>query len=73
MAAQLAAAAQPGDPAGWHRLTWLGQELPLVASRLSEVAGKAAPGAEAAQALQQLAQRIESEKVRQGRDCSEIK
>lgn len=67
VAARLAAAALPGDPAGWHRLTWLGQVLPLLAGRLGEVAGKAAPGAEAVQALQQLAQRIESEQVRQGR------
>lgn len=67
VAARLAAAALPGDPAGWHRLTWLGQVLPLLAFRLGEVAGKAAPGTEAVQALQQLALRIESEQVRQGR------
>jgi exonuclease VII small subunit len=60
--AQLAAAALPGDPTGWHRLTWLGQELPLLAGRLRGVAGKAAPGGAAVQELQQLAQRIESEK-----------
>lgn len=63
-AAQLAAVVLAADPAGWHRLTWLGQELPLVVGRLKGVAGQAAPGAAAVQALEALQQRIEREQVR---------
>ncbi len=63
--AQFAAADEGADPEGWHRLTWLSQQHPLVESRLAEVEGRVGPPAGAAvAALHELAQHIKSSKVR---------
>ncbi len=63
--AQFAAADEAADPEGWHRLTWLSQQHPLVESRLAEVEGRVGPPAGAAvAALHELAQHIQGSKVR---------
>ncbi|KAL4428231.1 hypothetical protein ABPG75_002320 [Micractinium tetrahymenae] len=58
---QLGVADEAADPEGWHRLSWLSTQYPLIAARLQEVDGKVAPGTgAAAKSLQDLRERVEA-------------